>query len=59
MRELYCSRDMMLCLQRSQMRSDLTTVMSTRVQDFHPARYLLSYLLLITNGHLLICDWLI
>ena len=42
-RELYCSRDIMLHLQRSQMRNDLTTVMSTRVQDLHPARHLLPY----------------
>ena len=45
-RELYCSRDMVLYLWRSQNRSDLTNVMSTGVQDLHPARHLLPYLLL-------------
>ena len=45
-RELYYSRDIMLYLQRSQIRNDLTTVTSTGVQDFHPARHLLPYLLL-------------
>ena len=46
MRELYYSRDIMLCLWRSQIKNDLTTVMSTRVQDLYPARHLLPYLLL-------------
>ena len=46
MRELYCSRNIMLHLQRSQIRNDLTTVTFTGVQDLHPARHLLPYLLL-------------
>ena len=42
-RELYCSRDMVLHLQRSQSRNDLTNVTSTGAQDLHPARHLLPY----------------
>ena len=45
-RKLYCSRNMVLHLQKSQNRSDLTNVASTRVQDLHLARHLLPYLLL-------------
>ena len=46
-RELYCSRNMVLHLWKSQNRNDLTNVTSTGVQDLYPARHLLPYLLLL------------